>query len=160
MYTLQCLAVANDNKQFLCHVGDKSRVDHIKRMAKPTEEKQESPEYNALIEMTNDLCNALPIEDLLPKMITKRVIDFNDKSEIRSERTDRDKVQLFMSKLTGEMVSGENKRFYNFLDVMKGSSKCGFLVERMEGWISHYKFGTSPPIRAGKRVVCNSMLPV
>ena len=37
---------------------------------------ERSEEYNALIEMTGDLCNALPISDLIPKLISKRVIDF------------------------------------------------------------------------------------
>ena len=95
--------------------------------------------------MNQDLCNALPINDLLPKMIIKRVISFQDKDEIRSERTDRDKVDLFISKLNGELISGENERFYKFINVMKESPKCNFLVKRMEGWISHYESGTPPP---------------
>ena len=132
---------------------NRRRDQSREKMASPEEEKQHTSEYNALIKMTEDLCNALPIGDLLPKMISKRVISFQDKDEIRSERTDRDKVQLFISKLIGEMASGENKRFYNFVRVMKESPKCDFLVKRMEGWISHYKglqpasptkLGTSP----------------
>lgn len=100
-----------------------------------------TPEYNALIAMTEDLCNSLPISDhdLLPRMISNRVISFQEKLEIRSIATDRGKVQLFISKLSGEMESGENERFYKFLKTMKKSPKCSFLVERMERWISHYK---------------------
>ena len=126
----------------------------------PEEGKQYTAEYNALIEMTEDLCNALPIDDLLPKMIAKRVITFQDKAEIRAERTGRDKVELFISKLTGEMDSGENKRFYKFIDVMKESPKCDVLVKRMEKRISHYTAarsshagGTSPPMSAGKNTI-------
>ena len=100
-----------------------------------------TPEYNALIAMTEDLCNSLPISDhdLLPRMISNRVISFQEKLEIRSIPTDRGKVQLFISKLSEEMESGENERFYKFLKTMKKSPKCSFLVERMERWISHYK---------------------
>ena len=122
-------------------------------MANSDKEKQYSAEYNALTAINQDLCNALPINDLLPKMISKRVISFQDKDEIRSERTDRDKVDLFISKLTGELMSGENERFYKFINVMKGSPKCNFLVERMEGWISHYKSGTPPP-GSGELIYC------
>ena len=110
---------------------------------------ERSAEYNALIEITEDLCNALPISDLIPKLISKRVIDFNDKAEIRGERTDRDRVQLFLSKLTGQMISGENEKFYNFIQVMKESSKCNFLVERMERWITHYKQLSRSPTKVG-----------
>ena len=118
-------------------------------MASPEDNNQHSAEYNALIKMTEDLCNALPINDLLPKMISKRVINFHDKEEIRSQRTDRDKVDLFISKLTGEMASGENGRFYNFVKVMKESPKCNFLVNRMEGWISKYQQLSRSPTNGG-----------
>ena len=109
-----------------------------------------SAEYNALTEMTETLCTALPIDDLLTKMITKRVIDFNEKAEIRSGRTESEKVDIFISKLSREMASGENVRFYNFIKVMKESPKCNFLVTTMEGWISHYEKGTPPPTPAGE----------
>ena len=118
-------------------------------MASPKEGRQHTAEYDALTEMTGDLCNALPIDDLLPKMISKRVIDFHDKNEIRSERTDRDKVDLFISKLMKEMSSRENKRFYKFIEAMKESPKCDFLVRRMEEWINHFQKGTPPPIQTG-----------
>ena len=122
-------------------------------MASGTEEEnQYSAEYNALITMTEDLCKALPIDDLLPKMISKRVINFQDKNDIRSERTDRDKVDLFISKLSKEVGSGENERFYKFINAMKQSTKCDFLVKRMEAWISHYTTGTPPP-RSGEIIV-------
>ena len=107
---------------------------------------QYSAEYNALTEMTESLSTSLPIDDLLPKMISKRVIEISEKAEIRRKGTDRDKVDIFLSKLTGQMASGENRRFYSFIQVMKESPKCQFLVERMEGWISHYKDGTPPPL--------------
>ena len=118
-------------------------------MAGTEENNQLSAEYNALMEMTEDLCNALPITDLLPKMISKRVISFQDKDEIRSERTDRDKVQLFLSKLAGEMASGENERFYRFTNVMKESPKCNFLVKRMEGRISQQMSQSRSPTNGG-----------
>ena len=111
--------------------------------------KQQTAEYKALEEMTEDLCNALPIGDLLPKMISKRVITFQEKGDIRAGGTTRDQVDVFLSKLTREMVTRENRRFYAFIEVMKESPKCDFLVERMEAWINHYK-GISPAQPAGK----------
>ena len=119
------------------------------KMASSEENSRNTAEYNALIEITEDLYNALPIDDLLPKMISKRVIDFNEKAEIRSGSTDRDKVDIFISKLTGQMASGENERFYKFIEVMKESPKCNFLVKKMDRWIDHYKKGTPTPTPAG-----------
>ena len=111
--------------------------------------KQQTAEYKALEEMTEDLYNALPIGDLLPKMISKRVITFQEKDDISAGSTTRDQVDVFLSKLTREMVSSDNRRFYAFIDVMKESPKCDFLVERMERWINHYK-GIPPAQPAGK----------
>lgn len=102
---------------------------------------EHSVECNTLIAMTDDLCNALPISDydLLPSLISNRVISFQDEAELRSIRSDRGKVQLLISKLTGEMASGDNERFYKFLTAMEKFSKCSFLVERMKRWINHYR---------------------
>lgn len=110
-----------------------------------TKQRDNSAEYNALVAMTEDLCNSLPISDhdLLPRMVANRVISFEEKIEIRNIPTDRGKIQLFLLKLTEEVAKGENERFYKFLNTMKKSPKCSFLVERMERWISHYKQSSS-----------------
>ena len=100
-----------------------------------------SAEYSALIAMTEDLCNCLPISDhnLLPRMVANRVITLQEKIAIRNVPTDRGKVQLLISKLAEEIGTGENERFYKLLTTMKKSPECSFLVERMEGWISHFR---------------------
>ena len=115
------------------------------------EQRDNSAEYNALVAMTEDLYNGLPISDhdLLPRMIANRVISFEEKIEMRKAPTDRGKIQLLLSLLTEEMVKGEDERFYKFLKTMKKSPKCSFLVERMERWISHYKQSSSVDVEAG-----------
>ena len=90
-------------------------------------------EYEALTTLNEDLCNALPINDLFPSLISKRVIDFNDKAEICSETNERRRrVDMLISKLIGGMKAGNNEKFYKFIEVMKKSPKCSFLVDRME----------------------------
>lgn len=118
-------------------------------MASPEVDRQRTAEYNALIAMTEDLCSALPISDhdLLPRMISNRVISLQEKTEIRNMPNDRDKVQLLISKLSEEMVSGDNERFYKFIKTMKKSPKCSFLVKRMERWIGHYRQLQLSPMR-------------
>ena len=130
-----------------------------KMARRPEEGKQYTAEHNALTRMTENLCKALPIDDLLPKMISKGVIDFSEKAEIREKRTNRDKVRLFISKLIREMDCGVNKRFYKFIEGMEESSKCYFLVEGMKGWISHYQKRTPSPMQQkGKINIILSML--
>jgi len=40
------------------------------------------PEYNALVDVHQDLCNALPINDLFPGLISRRVITVVDKEKL------------------------------------------------------------------------------
>jgi len=96
-------------------------------------------ECEALIALNEDLCNALPINDLFPSLISKRVIDFNDKAEICSESNERRRVDRFISKLTGEMKAGNNEMFYKFMEVMKKSPKCTSLVSKMQLLISQHQ---------------------
>ena len=91
------------------------------------------PKYNALVDITDDLCNALPIADLYSKLISERVIEFGDKEELCQEKTNRKMVEKFIEKhLYPELRVGETKRFEKFMNVMKSSDKCQFLVERIE----------------------------
>ena len=82
--------------------------------------------------MTSDLCNALPIDDLFPSMISNRVIDFNDKADIRAERTERRRVEYFLDKYLTKGLNLDTTRFYRFLKVLEGSPKCDFLVTRIK----------------------------
>ena len=99
-------------------------------------------EYNVLEKMNRDLCNALPIDDLFPSMISNHVIDFNDKAEICVERTERRRVQYFLEHYLSRGLDCEfpdTSRFYRFLAVMKRSPKCNFLVGRINDWMERYK---------------------
>ena len=52
-------------------------------------------EFNVLRKMTNDLCNSLPINGLLPNLVSTHVIDVTDCEEIRGETTERRRVMYF-----------------------------------------------------------------
>ena len=111
-------------------------------MATPTKEelKQRVVEYNALLKMTDDLCKALPINDLFPSMISNHVIGFQDKAEVCAERTERSRVQKFIHDyLIGDLEIRDTSRFYRFLTVMERSPKCNFLVKRLKHWMEQYK---------------------
>ena len=121
------------------------------KMATPTEAeleilKQRGVEYNVLRRMTSDLCNALPINDLFPSMISNHVIDFRDKAEICTERTERSRVQkLIDDYLIRDLEVWDTGRFYRFLTVMKRSPKCNFLVKRINNWMEQYKQYSATP---------------
>ena len=105
-------------------------------------------EYNVLVKMNEDLCNALPIDGLFPSMISNHVIDFQDKTDISAERTERRRVQYFLGKYLIKGLNCEEpdtSRFYRFLKVMERSPKCNFLVKRINHWLEVYKDVSAKP---------------
>ena len=101
--------------------------------------KLHSAKYNALRRMNSDFCNAFPINDLFPSMISQRAIDFNEKDDICGEkRTERGRVEMYLSKLSGELDSWHDARFDRFVAVMRKSHKCAFLLKRLQDWINYY----------------------
>ena len=118
-------------------------------------------EYNVLIKLHSDLCNALPIDDLFPSMISNHVIDFRDKADISAEKTERKRVESFLSnyliKDLGSSEEWDTTRFYRFLTVMKRSHKCEFLVKRINHWMDQYRKHSAEP-REGSSTVKGNLL--
>ena len=97
------------------------------------------PEYNALVDVYEDFCTALPLKKLFPKLISKRVIDVNDNEELCHETTSSKMVEKFIdTHLYPELATGETRHFNTFLEVMKTSEKCNHLVEKIQGRINRY----------------------
>ena len=106
------------------------------------------PEYNALVDMTADLCSTLPINDMLPELVSLRVIDHGDMMELRSVGGGEGKIveEFILKHLYPELKLGETSRFLRFITAMKqsGKSQCGLLVERLEERIAaHHRPGIS-----------------
>ena len=105
---------------------------------------EQGPEYNALIDMTEDLCKSLPIKDLFPSMISLRVIDISDIDELCHNRTERKIVEKFIqSYLYPDLILGETSRFLNFIIAMRRSDKCDVLVGRLEERIRYHKMNVN-----------------
>ena len=80
---------------------------------------KQGPEYNALLDMTEDLCRGLPIRDLFPSMISLRVIDIDDIDELYHNRSERKIVENFIKNhLYRDLVLGDTCRFLNFVSAM------------------------------------------
>ena len=105
-------------------------------------------EYNVLKAMADDLCRALPIDELLPSMISKHVIDFTEKKEICAEKTERRRVQYFLDHYLSKGLDCEEadtNQFNRFLAVLKGSPKCTYLVNRINNLMEQYKEYSAKP---------------
>ena len=98
------------------------------------------PEYNALVDVYEDFCTALPLKKLFPKLISKRVIDVNDKEKLCHETTSTKMAEKFIdTHLYPALATGDTTGFNKFLDVMKTSEKCDYLLEKIQGRINHYR---------------------
>ena len=105
-------------------------------------DEQHCPEYDALVDMTDDLCKALPITDMFSSLVSLRVIDIGDIEELRGNgsRTNRKIVEYFIeTHLYRDLVLGETSRFLNFISAMKESNKCDALVERLQERIKYHQ---------------------
>ena len=102
---------------------------------------QRCPEYRALVDVTKDFCKALPISELFPDLISSRVLDSSHIEDLRNAcRTEAGIVERFIFKhLFPDLELGETSRFLKFIEIMKQSSKCEFLVKRLEEHIRHHR---------------------
>ena len=113
-----------------------------------TAEKQ-LPELNALEKFYEKICNALPINELLPKLVAQRVISINDKSKIDATfKTEFERAQHLLDHHIARPLFARDPRFFNILlDLMASSPKCGFLVNEIQQYLSttlkHQKFSYS-----------------
>jgi len=109
-------------------------------MAKDLEERSEdSPELRSLKRMCDDLCRALPINKLLPSLVTHSVIDFNEMSDIQAKSTEFEQTQLLLGKIHRDLSVGDTRRFDNFVHALKKDHSCSFLLSKLEGWIKKCK---------------------
>jgi len=106
-------------------------------MALPTsvvsDELETQAELNALEACFDKLTLALPLDDLTPKLIAKRVMSFSVKQEIAAQPSDRKKVMYFLENCIQKPLSiGDRKNFDLLLDIMRQNRKATFLVEELE----------------------------
>jgi len=102
------------------------------------------PEYNALIDVHQDLCKALPINDLFPGLISRRVISVVDKEKLCLGRIEQERAELFLEKYLHPQLSvGETKRFNDFIAIMEESPKCSFLVKKIKDRITFHREETT-----------------
>ena len=113
---------------------------------------QENKVYAIALNYYEQLLPVIPVNDVLVRLLPKRVINLDDKQLIKSEKTDRRQAELLLdSYILKRTQSGEEDVFYTLLEVMYESGKCDSLVKKI------YKdLGKSPPAtsKLAKPIVC------
>ena len=91
------------------------------------------PELTALTNCYDKLTLALPLEDLMPQLITQRVVNLTEKQRIMSKPSDKDRIEYFLDEiLMKPLYVGDTDAFTVFLKVLKQNIKCKFLVTELE----------------------------
>ncbi|WP_281649098.1 hypothetical protein [Parendozoicomonas sp. Alg238-R29] len=91
--------------------------------------------HKAMLKVFEDFTKALDLSDLSPKFISQHVYDFNEKAEIFAERTNRARVEYFLSKyILPDLApegSQDDTRYERLKAACDESPKCDFLMERL-----------------------------
>ena len=74
---------------------------------------------DALTDNFDNLVAALPIRNLLPKFISRRIVMFRDQEKILAGETDEDKRARFLKHITDQLSSGNTDSFHKFLEILK-----------------------------------------
>ena len=70
------------------------------------------------------------MDELIPELITERVISFEDEEIILSKQTRNQKAQVLLKEFIVRNVRvGNASKFYKFLDVIRKNDKYSFLAE-------------------------------
>ena len=96
------------------------------------------PQLDALVVFYDKICKILPTDELLPELVTQRIITIDDKTRIAvSGKTESERTQYLLDHYIARPLSAEDPSFFNkLLDVMSGSPKCKFLTNEIQCYLS------------------------
>ena len=107
-------------------------------------------ELTALQNCYNKLTLALPLDDIVPKLISQRVITISDKQAIMAHPTDSLRIEHFLEVLEKPLSVGDTKKFDIFLKVLKQNMKGGFLAGELEKELEKARPETEKTFEADK----------
>ena len=96
--------------------------------------KRELTELSVLQQFYKDLQNGILIDELLPSLVTERVITINDKILItESGKSTNERCQFFLDRYISKPLSRSDPSAFNkLLQLMDGSSKYSVLVAKIK----------------------------
>ena len=95
---------------------------------------KELVESKVLHQFYDDLQIVLPIDKLLPQLVTKKIITINDKILVtESSKNINERTQFFLEHYIAKPLSaGDPASFYRLLQVMDASNKCIVLATKIK----------------------------
>ena len=107
---------------------------------------EQTPQLDALIAFYAKMCKMLPVDELLPDLVTQRVITIDDKTKIAAAgETESERTQYLLDHyIARPLQAGDPNFLHKLLHVMSGSPKCRILINNIQHHLSttmeHQKF--------------------
>ena len=97
--------------------------------------------YQVALSYYDQLISVIPVDEVVVKLIPKRIINLDDKQLIKAEKSKKSQAEYLLDNyILKRVYSGEEDVLYALLEAMKESGKCDSLVMKI------YKdLGKSPP---------------
>ena len=90
-------------------------------------------ELLVLQQFYKDMQNLLLIDELLPKLVSKKIITTNDKILVTECKNINERFQFFLENYIAKPLSaGDSTSFYKLLQIMESSSKYNKLAAEMK----------------------------
>lgn len=78
-----------------------------------------SREYDVFLDSYFKLTRILPVDSILPTLVTARIIDWNDEEEIMNLITTRKKAVYILHKIAAPLEAGYTEKFFQLLAIME-----------------------------------------
>ncbi|XP_065887363.1 uncharacterized protein [Dysidea avara] len=82
-------------------------------------EQDRSIEAKVFHDNYDKLVSALPLRELIPKFISRRIITFKDQDRILAGETDLDKRERFLKHIAQQLETDHTDSFYKFLEIVE-----------------------------------------
>jgi len=93
---------------------------------------EEPKAYKVAMDNYEKLVNVIPVEEVLRKLLTKRVINLSDKQIIMSEKSDVSRAECLIDNyIMRRLSTGEDGPLLTLLDAMRESGKCDDIVKKI-----------------------------
>ena len=114
-----------------------------------TSDEKQLPELDTLTAFYDKICKTLPVDELLPELVTQCVITKDYSGITESERTQ----YLLDHYIARPLLAGDPSFFHKLLHVMSSSPKCKYLINDIQ---HHLSTATNNQKFSGE--LCNSLI--
>ena len=103
-----------------------------------TSVEQQLPQLDTLVTFYDKICKTLPVDELLPELVSQCVITKDNKTRIAvSGKTESERTQYLLDHyIARPLLTGDPSFFSKLLDVMFSSPKCNYLINDIQHHLS------------------------